>query len=103
QELETAIRLGHRLVVLILQDDAYGMIRWKQAVNSYSDFGMTFGNPDFVKYAEAYGQQEAGMRIEPAPSLASAIGTKREAMAAAAPPLDPPGMMPSCHGFFVVP
>ncbi|TIU44065.1 MAG: acetolactate synthase large subunit, partial [Mesorhizobium sp.] len=62
QELETAIRLGHRLVVLILQDDAYGMIRWKQAVNSYSDFGMTFGNPDFVAYAKAYGIE--GRRIE---------------------------------------
>lgn len=62
QELETAIRLGHHLVVLILQDDAYGMIRWKQAVNGYSDFGMTFGNPDFVAYAKAYGIE--GRRIE---------------------------------------
>ena len=48
QELETAVRLGLNLVVLILQDDAYGMIRWKQAVEKFPDFGMTFGNPDFV-------------------------------------------------------
>jgi hypothetical protein len=48
-------------------------------------------------------QHDAGMRIEPAPSLASAIGTMREAMAAAVPPLDPPGVMPSFHGFFVGP
>ena len=57
QELETAVRLGLNLVVLILQDDAYGMIRWKQAVDKFPDFGMTFGNPDFVAYAQAYGAQ----------------------------------------------
>ena len=55
QELETAVRLRLNLVVLILHDDAYGMIRWKQAVDDFPDFGMTFGNPDFVNYAEAYG------------------------------------------------
>lgn len=55
QELETAVRLKLNLVVLILQDNAFGMIRWKQAVEHFPDFGMTFTNPDFVKYAEAYG------------------------------------------------
>ncbi len=50
QELETATRLGPNLVVLILQDNAYGMIRWKQAVDSFADWGLTFGKPgDFVK------------------------------------------------------
>jgi acetolactate synthase I/II/III large subunit len=62
QELETAVRLGLNLVVLILQDDAYGMIRWKQAVDEFVDFGMTFGNPDFVAYAQAYGAH--GSRVE---------------------------------------
>jgi acetolactate synthase-1/2/3 large subunit len=62
QELETAVRLGLNLVVLVLQDDAYGMIRWKQAVDSFTDFGMTFGNPDFVSYARAYGAR--GSRVE---------------------------------------
>jgi acetolactate synthase I/II/III large subunit len=55
QELETAVRLGLNLVVLILEDSAYGMIRWKQAVDKFPDWGLTFGNPDFVKYAESYG------------------------------------------------
>ena len=55
QELETAVRLKLNLVVLMLEDNAYGMIRWKQAVDGFADFGMTFGNPDFVRYAEAYG------------------------------------------------
>jgi acetolactate synthase-1/2/3 large subunit len=61
QELETAIRLKLDLVVLIIEDSAYGMIRWKQAVDSFTDFGMTFGNPDFVAYAQSYGAQ--GHRI----------------------------------------
>jgi len=55
QELETAMRLKLDLVVLIIVDSAYGMIRWKQAVDRFADYGMTFGNPDFVKYAESYG------------------------------------------------
>jgi thiamine pyrophosphate-dependent acetolactate synthase large subunit-like protein len=39
QELETAVRLKLNLVVLIIRDDAYGMIRWKQAVDSFTDRG----------------------------------------------------------------
>ena len=62
QELETAVRRKLNLVVLILEDSAYGMIRWKQAVDNFPDFGLTFGNPDFVKYAEAYGAK--GARVE---------------------------------------
>jgi acetolactate synthase I/II/III large subunit len=57
QELETAVRLKLDLVVLIIVDQAYGMIRWKQAVDHFPDFGMTFGNPDFVAYARSYGAQ----------------------------------------------
>jgi acetolactate synthase I/II/III large subunit len=62
QEMETAVRLKLNLVVLVIEDGAYGMIRWKQAVDRFADFGMTFGNPDFVKYAEAYGAR--GTRVE---------------------------------------
>jgi acetolactate synthase-1/2/3 large subunit len=61
QEMETAVRLKLNLVVLILEDSAYSMIRWKQAVDSFPDFGLTFGNPDFVKYAESYGAK--GTRV----------------------------------------
>ncbi|MEJ8851009.1 acetolactate synthase large subunit [Variovorax rhizosphaerae] len=67
QELETAVRLKLNLVVLIIQDDAYGMIRWKQAVDDFADWGLTFGNPDFVKYAEAYGAK--GRRVGSADAL----------------------------------
>ena len=55
QELETAVRLGIDLVVLVLRDDAYGMIKWKQAHDGYPPYGMDYGNPDFVRYAESYG------------------------------------------------
>jgi acetolactate synthase-1/2/3 large subunit len=68
QELETAVRLGLDLVVLILRDDAFGMIRWKQAGMGFHDFGLQFKNPDFVKYAEAYGAH--GVRIESTASFA---------------------------------
>jgi acetolactate synthase-1/2/3 large subunit len=71
QELETAVRLKLDLVVLIIQDDAYGMIRWKQAVDNFADWGLAFGNPDFVKYAEAYGAK--GRRVETAESLVATL------------------------------
>ena len=71
QELETAVRLKLDLVVLIIQDDAYGMIRWKQAVDNFADWGLAFGNPDFVKYAEAYGAK--GRRVESADGLGDAL------------------------------
>ncbi|MFZ0497814.1 MAG: acetolactate synthase large subunit [Steroidobacteraceae bacterium] len=71
QELETAVRLRLNLVVLILQDNAYGMIRWKQAADGFPDFGMTFGNPDFVTYAKAYGMK--GTRVERGDGLAPAL------------------------------
>jgi acetolactate synthase I/II/III large subunit len=71
QELETAVRLKLNLVVLIVVDGAYGMIRWKQAVDGFPDFGMTFGNPDFVKYADSYGAR--GHRVASASELAPTL------------------------------
>ncbi|WP_341991115.1 acetolactate synthase large subunit [Azorhizobium sp. AG788] len=67
QEMETAVRLGLNLVVMVLKDGAYGMIRWKQAVDDFPDFGMTFGNPDFVLYAQSYGAK--GSRVTSAADL----------------------------------
>mgnify|MGYP003321015953 FL=1 len=55
QELETAVRLKLNIIVLILNDSAYGMVKWKQENQGFDDFGLTFENPDFVKYAESYG------------------------------------------------
>lgn len=55
QELETAVRLKLNLVVIILQDNAYGMIKWKQEGMGFDDFGLDFGNPDYVEYAQSFG------------------------------------------------
>lgn len=55
QELETAVRLGIHLTVLVLRDNAYGMVKWKQAHTDFANFGMDLGNPDFVAYAASYG------------------------------------------------
>lgn len=55
QELETAVRLGLNMVVIILNDSAYGMIKWKQEAMGFDNFGLDYKNPDFVKYAESYG------------------------------------------------
>ncbi|SFR82217.1 acetolactate synthase-1/2/3 large subunit [Marinobacter daqiaonensis] len=55
QELETAVRLKLNLVILIINDNAYGMIKWKQAQEGFPSFGLDYGNPDFVTYAQAYG------------------------------------------------
>ncbi len=55
QEMETAVRLGLDLTVVILNDNAYGMIKWKQTGMGFETFGLDLDNPDFVKYAEAYG------------------------------------------------
>jgi acetolactate synthase-1/2/3 large subunit len=55
QELETAVRLGLSLVVIILNDSSYGMIKWKQEGMGFANFGLDYKNPDFIKYAESYG------------------------------------------------
>ena len=55
QEMETAVRLGLDMVVIILNDSAYGMIKWKQEGMGFNNFGLDYNNPDFVKYAESYG------------------------------------------------
>ena len=63
QELESAKRLGLDLVVLILRDDAYGMIKWKQAAAGFENFGLDFANPDFV----------TGTRLKPGSRLSDVL------------------------------
>ena len=71
QEIETAVRLNLHIVVLILRDDAYGMIKWKQTNMNFPNFGLDYGNPDFVKYAESYGAK--GWRLTAANELVAMI------------------------------
>ena len=67
-EMETAVRLKLNLIVLILRDNAYGMIKWKQSNMNFPNWGLDFGNPDFVKYAQSYGAH--GHRVASAEGLA---------------------------------
>lgn len=55
QELETAVRLNLNLIVIILNDQAYGMIKWKQEAMGFQDFGLDYNNPNFITYAESFG------------------------------------------------
>ncbi len=71
QELETAVRLELNLVILLVRDDAYGMIRWKQESMEFKDYGLEFGNPDFVKYAQAYSAN--GHRLQSVGELSTLI------------------------------
>lgn len=71
QELETAVRLGLHLTVVVLRDNGYGMIRWKQEGLEMPDYGLGFGNPDFVAYAQSYGAQ--GHRVTDAESYATIL------------------------------
>ena len=62
QEIETAVRLGISMVVLVWNDSGYGLIEWKQ-MNAYGRKShVDFKNPDFVKYAESFGA--TGYRVE---------------------------------------
>jgi acetolactate synthase I/II/III large subunit len=73
QELETAIRLNLDLVVIVLRDDAYGMIKWKQAGMGFPSYGLDFGNPDFVLYAQSYGAK--GHRVTHTGELPELLAT----------------------------
>ena len=71
QELETAVRFKMNLTIVVLRDDAYGMIQWKQSNLGFKNFGLDYGNPDFVRYAESYGAK--GHRVEKATDLSDLL------------------------------
>ena len=55
QELETAARLRTAVVNIIWENGQFGSIAWKQDKKFGRHFDVDFGNPDFVKLAEAFG------------------------------------------------
>lgn len=67
QEIETALRIGTPMVVLIWNDSEYGLITWHQLRRFGRPSHIEFNNPDFVKYAESFGAK--GYRIERANDL----------------------------------
>jgi acetolactate synthase-1/2/3 large subunit len=68
QELETAVRLKLDLVILILNDGGYGMVKWKQAAMQLGNFALDFKNPCFRTLAQAYGA--SGHRLAATAELA---------------------------------
>lgn len=78
QELETALRVGTPFVTLVFNDQAYGLIEWKQ-MNQFGEAAfINFTNPDFVKLAESMGLK--GYRVTATadlmPTLEAALAQK---------------------------
>lgn len=67
QELETAVREGIDITVLVWQDDSYGLIKWKMDMELGTHSHVDFDNPDVVTLAESFGA--AGYRIDSADAL----------------------------------
>ncbi len=67
QEIETALRIGVPFVILIWRDDEYGLITWHQMKTFGRKSHTSFGNPDFVKYAQSFGAK--GYRVEASDEL----------------------------------
>ena len=76
QELETAVRLKLALVVLIWNDDGYGLIKWKQMNQFGRPSHVDFNNPDFIQLAESFGAR--GYRVE---RVADLLPTLQQALA----------------------
>jgi len=76
QEIETALRIGTAIVIIIWTDSQYGLIRWHQMRHFGRPSHIDFNNPDFIKYAESFGAK--GYRIE---SVNDLIPTIKKAIA----------------------
>jgi acetolactate synthase I/II/III large subunit len=72
QELETALRYNIPVVVLILNDDGFGFIKWEQQAKGFTNFGLDLGNPDFCRFAESFGA--AGFRVREGDDLSAVLG-----------------------------
>ena len=53
--------------MLVWQDDAYGLIKWKMDLELGRHVAIGFSNPDLVAYAESFGAR--GYRVETANDL----------------------------------
>ncbi|VAW69778.1 2-oxoglutarate decarboxylase [hydrothermal vent metagenome] len=55
QEMETAKRLNLNMVAMVWEDKAYGLIAWKQEAHFGHHTELSFGNPDWMQLASAFG------------------------------------------------
>ncbi|MEM9717285.1 MAG: thiamine pyrophosphate-dependent enzyme, partial [Pseudomonadota bacterium] len=75
QEIETAMRLGLNITVLIFNDNKYGLIEWHQLREYGRESHVATGNPDFVMFAESFGAK--GYRVDKTEDL---LPTLKQAM-----------------------
>jgi len=75
QEIETALRIGTPIIILIWNDSKYGLIKWHQDRRFGRTSNIDFTNPDFVKYAESFGAK--GYKVE---STADLLPTLKQAI-----------------------
>lgn len=71
QEMETAKRHAANITIMVWEDHAYGLIKWKQENQFGRHTELDFGNPDFMKLAESFGWQ--GVCVEKSSELAAAL------------------------------
>ena len=55
QEMETARRINSNIVVMVWEDNEYGLIAWKQEGHFGKHTDLSFGNPDWLLLAKAFG------------------------------------------------
>jgi acetolactate synthase I/II/III large subunit len=73
QEIETAVRERIPLVVLVWEDNGYGLIEWKMDLELGDHYFVGFTNPDVVTYAQSFGAN--GVRISEADELLPTLRT----------------------------
>jgi acetolactate synthase I/II/III large subunit len=74
-EIETAVREGVHITILVWVDGGYGLIRWKEELTLGRTAAVSFGNPDFVRFAESFGARgyAIGAAEELLPTLRRAL------------------------------
>jgi acetolactate synthase-1/2/3 large subunit len=82
QEMETAKRIGSQITVMVWEDNAYGLIAWKQEGHFGHHTDLAFGNPDWQLLAQAFGWH--GHYVKNSADLA---GTLETALAESGPSL----------------
>lgn len=73
QEVETAVRLGLNITILMFNDNKLGLIEWHQLREYGRKSNIDVGNPDFIKFAESFGAN--GYKVDKTSDLASTLKT----------------------------
>ncbi len=71
QEMETARRLNSNITVMVWEDNAYGLIAWKQENEFGRHTDLSFGNPDWMLLAQSFGWH--GHHVENSRDLAGVL------------------------------